>query len=334
MNNLCIPEFEKGTERFSAETLNWITSQNLWNIWVPKLYDGRECSFTEGLQLLQQLARHDGSLGWTVTLCSGANYFVGNLQPETAQLIFTENTQKPIFGGSGGLFGYAEKAGDSYRLSGTWKYATGGPYLTHVTLNAKITQGGKELLQEDGSPVFKSFVIPKDAVNLIDDWNTMGMQATRTCSFSIDQYIAQEDQSFQYDHFYLPQAIYKINFRVFADLTLWINYIGIAQHFEEELNSLKAELDFKALSAQVAKAEKDCFAFAAQVEDRIANEQPLDPEFIAEIHQTAAASVRELSRSFIAVYPHLGINAARENNTLNRIFRDYFTATQHRNFTR
>ncbi len=334
MNNLHIPEFEKGTERFSAKTLNWITCQNLWNIWVPKNYGGRECSLSEGLQLLQQLARHDGSLGWTVTLCSGANYFVGNLQPRTAQGIFAEGAEKPILGGSGGLFGYAEKTGDSYRLSGNWKYATGGPYLTHVTLNAKITENGKELLQEDGSPVFKSFVIPKDAVNLIDDWNTMGMQATRTCSFSIEDYIAQEDQSFQYDQFYLPQAIYKINFRVFADLTLWINYIGMAQHFEEELKSLEAELGFDDLSTAVAKAEKDCFAFATQVEDSIAAGTSLQSEFITEIHQTAAASVRELSKSLVAVYPHLGINAARENNTLNQIFRDYFTATQHRNFTR
>ncbi len=332
--NLHIPDYKKGTERFSTEILDWITQQNLWNIWVSQVYGGKACTFSEGLKLLFELAKHDGSLGWTVTLCSGANYFVGNLQTATAQEIFADTKPKPVFGGSGGLFGYAEKTKKGYLLSGKWKYATGSPYLTHVTLNAKVTENGKELLDQDGSLVFKSFVLPKETVNFIDDWDTMGMQATRTCSFSIDNYLAQESQSFQYDHFYLPDAIYKINFRVFADLTLWINYIGMAKHIEEELHNLKADLNFKPLTDAVFKAEKMCFDYALQVEDSIAAEIKLHSEFISEIHQTAAASVRELSKSIISIYPYLGISAAREHNELNLIFRDYFTATQHRNFTR
>lgn len=332
--SLHIPDYKKGTERFSTETLDWITQQNLWNIWVPDVYGGKACTLSEGLKLLFELAKHDGSLGWTVTLCSGANYFVGNLQTATAQEIFAEGRPKTVFGGSGGLFGYAEKTTKGYLLSGKWKYATGSPYLTHVTLNAKVTENGKEFLDQDGSPVFKSFVLPKEAVNFIDDWDTMGMQATRTCSFSIDNYLAQENQSFQYDYFNLPDAIYKINFRVFADLTLWINYIGMAKHLEEELLSLKTDLNFKPLTDAVFKAKKMCFDFAVQVEDSIAAETKLHSEFISEIHQTAAASVRELSKSIISIYPYLGISAAREHNELNLIFRDYFTATQHRNFTR
>ena len=94
---------------FPTEVLEWVKEQNLWNIWVPEAFGGLECSFTEGLQKLQQLAKIDGTLGWTVTLCSGANFFIGNLNPETAERMFQKG-QQTILGGSGGLFGTAEKS--------------------------------------------------------------------------------------------------------------------------------------------------------------------------------------------------------------------------------
>jgi len=56
---------------FDAETLKAIAAAKLWNIWVPKTHGGLELGLTEGLRTLQQLASIDGSLGWTVTLCSG-----------------------------------------------------------------------------------------------------------------------------------------------------------------------------------------------------------------------------------------------------------------------
>ncbi|MFD2826294.1 acyl-CoA dehydrogenase [Leeuwenhoekiella polynyae] len=323
-----------GAKKLSPEILEWITSENLWNIWVPKSHGGLELTLTEGLHKLKELAQIDGSLGWTVTLCSGANYFIGNMKRETAQRIFIDTHQKPILGGSGGLFGVAEKTGDQYKLSGTWKYATGGPYLTHVTVNAKIKENGKELLQEDGSPLFKSFVIPKAGVNLIDDWNTMGMQASRTCSFSIDDLMVEEADSFQYDQFNLPNPIFKVNFRVFADLTLWVNYIGMATHFKEEVLKIDKDLNIKSLKDTITKANQNSNAFAETIEQQIELGKGLTAYFIKHVHETAAASMRALSQAIIEIYPHLGINAARENQVINQIFRDYFTATQHRNFTR
>jgi len=142
---------------FPEEVLNWIRKENLWNIWVPKNFGGLELSFSIGLSKLRELAKIDGSLGWTVTLCSGANYFIGNLEPKAAKEIF-QKSGTTILGGSGGVFGTAEKIDDDFKISGTWRYATGAPYLTHFTLNAEIFENGKALFNNDGSPKVRSFV--------------------------------------------------------------------------------------------------------------------------------------------------------------------------------
>lgn len=315
---------------FRPEVLDWIAKENLWNIWVPKAFGGREMSLTEGLKELQSLARIDGSLGWTVTLCSGANFFIGNLQLEVAKELFA---QAAIFGGSGGMFGTAENEGSSYRLNGTWRYATGAPYLTHFTLNAKIVESGVEQVNGDGSPQFLSFVIPASEVQIINDWNTMGLKASATHSFEVKDVVVREEYSFVYNQFHFPQPIFKTHFSVFADLTLWVNYIGMAEHFLAE-SQVKDENQLSELKSVIDAANQQVYAFAQQVENLTAQSNEFTEAFIQEVHQAASMSVKSLSVTIIGLHPYLGVNASREDAVLNQIFRDYFTATQHHIFTR
>lgn len=315
---------------FRPEVLKWIAKENLWNIWVPRQFGGLESSFTEGLQKLQSLARTDGSLGWTVTLCSGANYFIGKLQPETVKEIFA---QPAILGGSGGMFGTAKKVDNQYKLNGTWKYATGAPYLTHFTLNAKIVEDGVEQTNEDGSPKFLSFVIPASEVTVIEDWNTMGLKASATHSFVVKDVLVDERFSFVYNRFYLEQPIFKIHFSVFADLTLWVNYIGMAEHLLEEPKD-HSKPGYQSLQEAVKKANKAVSDYAHTIEKITGEESSISELLVAEIHKSAADSVKEMSGCIISLFPHLGVNASREDHVLNQIFRDYFTATQHHIFTR
>ncbi|MBP0905088.1 acyl-CoA dehydrogenase [Mariniflexile gromovii] len=318
---------------FSSETLKWIANKNLWSLWVPKAYNGLELSLTEGLKELQALAKTDGSLGWTVTLCSGATYFIGNLQPEVANHIFLNPKNTVCFGGSGGVFGTAEKQGDDYIISGEWHYATGAPYLSHFTLNAKITDNGKPVLNTDGTPLVYSFVIPKEAVTIIKDWETMGLKATATHSFKVEQVKVPSEYAFVYNTFYLPQPIFKIPFSVFADLTLWVNYLGMAEHFFDEASLVLKQQPLKPFILMLYKTNKELYKFAEAIEDFTNNESKITEAYIETIHANATASVKAISEAILKVYPLLGVKACSEKHPLNRIFRDYFTATQHHIFS-
>lgn len=320
----------KDAPAFDPEVLDWVAKENLWNIWVPQEYGGSEMALSEGLQKLQYLARMDGSLGWTVTLCSGANYFIGNLHPKMAKEVFAAPA---ILGGSGGMFGTAEKDGDEYTINGTWRYATGAPYLTHFTLNAKIVENGQELINADGTSQFLSFVIPANKVSIIEDWDTMGLKASATHSFEVKNVNVEERYSFTYNRFYLSQPIFKIHFSVFADLTLWVNYIGMAEHLLEEAR-LTDKSSYKAMQKVISAANHTLYDFAKKVEMITGQGTSIPEPLICNIHQEAVVSVKELSKAIIDMYPTLGIKASTQGHVLNQVFRDYFTATQHHIFTK
>lgn len=320
-------------EIFSPKVLKWIAKENLWYLWVPRSYGGLEISFSEGLQKLKTLGRIDGSLGWTITLCSGANYFIGNLREDVAREIFIESKKPVCFGGSGGVSGTAIKLGNKYRITGKWKFATGAPYLTHFTLNARILEDGKELENPDGTPLILSFVIPAERVTIIKDWKSMGLKATVTHSFEVKEKIVDEKYSFLYNYTYLPQPIFRIHFSVFADLTLWVNYIGMAEHFLEEAGKLIPSEKLINLEKVVIAANSEIASLSEEIEQLIQSEADFKEVFIQNIHKTAVDSVRALSAGIIEVYPFLGVAATREDSQLNQIFRDYFTATQHHIFS-
>jgi len=318
---------------FSKEVLEWIAKENLWNLWVPKSYGGLEMSLSEGLKKLRSVAKVDGSLGWTVTLCSGANFFVGNLPKEIAEDIFIDLEKPVCFGGSGGVFGTAEKDGNGYVISGIWKYATGAPYLTHFTLNAKIQENGHDVIQKDGTPMIRSFLLHKNQVEIIEDWQTMGLKATATHSFKVEEQWIPEKYSFVYNEVHQPHPIFKVNFSLFADLTLWVNYLGMAEHFLEEAKIIGGSTkDNNQLKTYIEKGDSLLVDFAAEIEKSIEQGYTFSEKYINTVHHEASKSVQLLSRGILGTYPSLGILASTENHVLNQVFRDYFTATQHHIF--
>jgi len=323
-----------GTSVLPPEVLDWIKEENLWNIWVPKTYGGLELSLSQGLSKLRELAKIDGSLGWTITLCSGANYFIGNLQQCKAQDIFVNAETSPCLGGSGGVSGTAEIIDDHYRINGKWSYATGAPYLSHFTLNAEIQENGRKIPNGHGLPKVLSFVIPKEAVQVIEDWNTMGLKATATHSFEVKDVMVHKSCSFFYNECYLPNPIFKIPFALFADLTLWVNYIGIAEHLLEEalVDTMKGRLDD--LVKSIAVSSQKAFFYAREIENMVAEEKDFKMAYIGEIHTEASQSVKEITRNIIEIFPYLGVKASTMGQQMNQIFCDYFTATQHHIFTK
>ncbi|QQQ28503.1 acyl-CoA dehydrogenase family protein [Chryseobacterium indoltheticum] len=313
--------------------IDQIHEERLLQIWVPKVYGGLGLRLNQGLQLLFDWSKIDGSLGWMLTLCSGANFFSRNLKPNIAKELFSN--PKTCFGGSGMVGGTAEKQNDgTFLINGLWHFATGAPHLSHFTLNARLTENGNPLLGESGNELIRSFVISKNQVEIIPNWKSMGMKATGTYSFKVENIKVTEDYSFIYDEFFTDDAIDKIPFRIFADLTLLVNYLGMAAHFSEEAIKIRPYLDIKFFDEKINKAMVKVIEFADEVEGLLNESKAITSEKQSEIHDYSSDLVYNLSHQILQIYIQLGIKASHTDSAVYQVFCDYFTATQHSNFRR
>lgn len=327
------------------EQLDIIYREKWFRLFVPRSQNGLELSLPEGLRIEEALAKIDGSLGWTVTLCSGATQFTGYLPPSLTDAIFQDPAV--CFGGSGALTGIARETSDGYIVNGSWKYATGAPYCTHFTANCKIEKNGQLMAGEAGAPVYRSFLFTREEVSIQKDWDTMGLRATASERFSVENLWVPKERSFTIDPSaaMLPGIVYQYPFLQFAEATLAVNSLGMARHFLEAVEKwmqpkLLQEERHAASVNQVRQKwqqaddnlQKLRSRFYTAVDDsweRLSKQGAVPEALLAQVSRQSRL-LALFSRKMVAtLYPYCGVNATQNGTELNQIFRDMFTASQH-----
>ncbi len=327
------------------EQLSLIYQQKWFNLFVPKEYGGLQLSLPEGLKTEECLAWADGSTGWTVTLCSGANWFIGFLHPEMRSAIF--NTPAVCLAGSGRSSGIAKDLGDEYEINGYWNYASGATIADAFTANCIIEKDGTVMQDNDGSPFVYSFIFLREEVTLHQNWKSIGMIATASNGFEVKQLRVKKNRCFVIDEntAVLNDAIYKYPFLYFAEATLAVNSSGMASRFFDLCEALIEERsDTKnytkttnlVLSERLEKAK-------AQLQQQrqlfYTTVQHSWDEFIQNktYHSATLKEVSTLSRELAAIarkwvdelYPYCGLAAADPATEINRVWRNLHTASQH-----
>jgi hypothetical protein len=326
--------------RLTDKQLELIYANKLFHLFVPKSLGGLELDLVTGLEIEEEAARIDGSLGWTITLCSGANAFVGYLPPEASAHIFSK--PKVCFGGSGKLGGVARETEQGYIISGKWNYVTGLPHITICTANCRIEKNGQLLTNNDGSPGYKSFFFMPDEIVCEEDWHTMGLIATASHSFSVENLNVDSGRSFVIDGDFrtIDQVMYQYPFDAFSALTLGVNHLGMQEHFLELAEIIfdsiteTARKDFRSRllerAVQETENRRTLFFYYAKASWKELQEQGKVSEMLKKKIFLLCREIAKKGREMvIEIYLYLGISASNPETEVNRLMRDVLTASQH-----
>lgn len=328
------------------EQLAVIYNNRWFNLYVPGEYGGLCLSLPEGLRIEESLAWIDGSAGWTVTLCSGANWFIGFLQPGIAATLF--HSEKVCFAGSGCPSGIAKMINDDeFEISGSWQYATGAAHATAFTANCHIEKDGSILQHEDGSTLVATFIFSRSEVLINEDWKGMGMIATSSNSFEVSGLRVGKNRRFENDESksVLPDKIYQYPFLQFAESTLAVNMSGMAIHFmdlmEENLKERKISDHFTEdrrhsllLRCEAARRKqqnaREHFYKALQISwdewNKSKHFGSISLENVSQVSRHLAASSREIVDE---LFPLCGLVASNPTTEINRVWRNLHTASLH-----
>jgi alkylation response protein AidB-like acyl-CoA dehydrogenase len=313
---------------------------------APQAAGGAEVALPAMVRLEEQLASVDGSLAWVVTLCAGAGWFAGFLPPALAKEIV--GTKRVCAAGSGAPTGYADIEGDGYRLSGKWDYASGAPMGTHFTLNAIIRERGHAVLDDAGVPRIRAFIVPASEVQVVPSWHSVGLRASASHSYRIDGRWVAAAHSFLIDAAHASAAgpLYRFPFYSLAFVTLAANLAGMAGHFlrlaqpsiarrRQPLTGLPL-LEAPGVAARLHGAVADLeaarthfYGLLDSAWEQVAGGAALDSAETAALQQASLALVAVARQGVDEVYPYCGLYAASAQSDINRVWRDFHTATQH-----
>jgi alkylation response protein AidB-like acyl-CoA dehydrogenase len=314
-------------------------NQKWFRLLVPEVYGGRQIALPDLVRLQEAISWTDGSAGWVVTLCSGAGWFGGFIDTDAAKEIF--NTENVCLAGSGAISGTAEIVENGYLLNGSWNYASGAHHATHFTANCAIKRSGEAVLNDDGLPLVLPFVIDKDDVTLLPTWKYMGMVATGSHSFKLDNVQVPASRCFHIDARYsqIEEKLYQYPFLQLAEATLAVNLSGMVMHFvdlcrdifEEKQNQAKLTTTQKDVLLQTLDEQTDLLNLArtelfASVD---ASWGKTTQETLREVSHTSRVLARLARVAVDTLYPYCGLKAAAPDTEINRVWRDLHTAGQH-----
>lgn len=331
----CLPE----------EWLEVIYHQKWFKLFVPKYLNGLGLSFTDVLRTEESLAKKDGSLAWTVTLCAGAAWFVGFLNEDLATEVF--KNPEVCFAGSGFVGGTANKVGGQYIVNGDWTYASGALHATHLTANCKMLENGKALLDKHGEPVIKAFLLKSSEVEILDGWSYMGMIATGSHSFKVVEQYVPLNRVFEIvpEKAILPEPIFQYPFLQLAEATLVANVLGISLHFFDLVdecfqarnkkrnydnvhinyyNELKCNLLQDILNLRL-----EFFDIIEKSWQQLSIKRKISEGTLAEVSKICRELAITCRGNSAKIHPYAGLEAAKKHTEINRVWRDMNTVSQH-----
>jgi len=327
------------------EWLNLAHQNCLFKLFVPKSLGGLDYTLPQVLKIEEELSNKDGSFGWTITLCAGAAWFAGFLDQDLAKDIFSNS--EVCLAGSGFVGGIANLKNGEYLINGSWTYASGALHATHFTANCQLFEDDIPVLDENGEITIKAFILKKEEVEILDGWSYMGMVATGSHAFKIDNKIVPFNRSFEIvpEKAILKDPVYQYPFLQLAESTLVVNVLGITRHFlalvEEcfRIRNQKREYDVKHLQyfEELLRAHQQYIfnskkAFYDKIDQswaELLKTGEICNHTLKEVSQASRDLAVICRKAAAELHPFSGLEAAKKHTEINRVWRDMNTVSQH-----
>ena len=120
--------------------------------------------------------------------------------------------------GTVGPSGNAVRCDGGWKMTGKWSWMSGVHQSKWVILGAFVHEDGKQLMNPDGSPEVRQFLVPKDASCMLDVWDVGGMRGAGSTDYACTDAFTTEEMwvrafSGQSNH---PDPIFRLPFTYFG----------------------------------------------------------------------------------------------------------------------
>jgi alkylation response protein AidB-like acyl-CoA dehydrogenase len=186
---------ERGT--LTPGVVDALAAADLFWLLVPRQLGGLESDLVTALDVFEELARADGSTGWSLMAnatasCFGAIY-TGD---EAARAMFVDQG-RGIHAGMFAPVGTGRRDGDGYLVTGRYQFGSGSGHANWFSGGFQEVDGdGEPMVTESGMPAMRVVFLPHAEVDLRGNWDVMGLAATGSYDYVVDSRHVDDDFTF------------------------------------------------------------------------------------------------------------------------------------------
>lgn len=333
-------------KKYPEEFITGLKQKGIFKGCLPKIVGGCVEQPEELIELLEKTAFLDGSFGWLnmVFSLAGINCAL-YLDDKGVENVFGENADVLI---AGQYFanGTGVETDGGVVVTGNWMFGSGAHHADWFVGGFVTMVDGKVKMRTNNEPDIKVAVLPKHEINLGNDWNVSGLQATGSVSFNCEKIFVPDHMIFSFSAPQIKrgQDMHQVALMTMAAVAHGSWALGMARRIlEDTLNiaktktraSEKSPLAYKEtfqLDYGVARAKlKSAHFFLLEQYKKAIDLINHDGKNIAEndvrlaaTHATdTAVQICEMAQK------HIGFYGTRLDGHLQRFFRDVQSGRQH-----
>jgi indole-3-acetate monooxygenase len=175
----------ESTRRIPAPLLARMHELRLCRMLLPHSSGGDEIDPGTYLLTVEEVARHNGSIGWNVFVANSAALIAPYLELETARKIYSDPNALIAWGPPNETVADVEPGG--YRVTGEWGFASGSRQATWMGLHCMVREtDGSTRMTTGGHPEIRSMLFPVEQAIQLDTWHTIGLRGTASDSYRVE----------------------------------------------------------------------------------------------------------------------------------------------------
>jgi len=329
-----------------APLLAKIVEARLPRMLLPRSAGGDEVEPWVYLRAIEEVSRHDGSVGWNLFVANSAAFIAPFIPLGAAKTIFDDPRGWIAWGPPNQHSMTAVPGG--YRISGEWHFASGSRQATWMGAHGHVVEpDGSLRLNRFGRPTIKTVLFPKHQRTPIENWDTLGMRGTASEGYRLDNVFVpdefagtREDPALRRDpgplYAFTTPGIYSVGVAGVA--------MGIARAMLDEFIALaKAKTprglarlaDMAVVQSDVAHREAALGSGRAYLTEILRDIwesaddiAPIDTAARIRVRLGCAQAIKSAIETADYVYKAAGVSAIFKGTPFERRFRDIHTLSQ------
>lgn len=306
---------------------------------TPARFGGTGMPPAQFLSLIERIGAVDGSTAWVAAFGS-ANTYIAAL-PEAAQERIYATGPDQVY--AGGLYPLhkAERVEGGWKVSGRWRFASGCKGADWIGVGLQLPG------DDGGAPQAYMAVCPADEVEIIDNWDVLGMQGTGSHDTAVqdkifpDEWICMRGARGIYDDplYRYPPLAFQAQVHAAVNLGLARAAVDLAKDMSggAKLMPGAARLANRAyFCTHLAKSEATLRAArlfyyreAESAWDELLRTGEVSTEQTNLLRLSATHAAHSAAEVIQTCYRIVGMAAVQRDNRMQHLLRDCLVVTQH-----
>jgi len=334
------------TQRIPEPLLERLHDSRLFRMLLPRSVGGDETEPAVYVAAVEELARHDASIGWIAFVTNSSALIAAYLEPAAVSAIFADPRSTVSWGPPNASRAQAVDGG--YRLTGRWDFSSGCRQARWMGAHCHVLEADGTLrLNRFGQPTVRTLLFPAHGATLLDTWRTIGLRGTASDSYSVnDLFISEafsttrEDPSLRRE----PGPLYAFTMQGLYAAGVTAVAFGIARAMLSEFIALASRkaprglsrlADNSVVQADVARAEARLGSARAYLIETLTTiyahageEAPIDVADRVRARLACANGIQGAAEVADFAYKAAGVDAIFPGSPFERRFRDMHTLSQ------